>query len=158
MLRASNKPPIPPPPQKKPLDQKLTPKVSHVEFPSNKNSQKVFNDITDTKNRNPSNGMFVFVSVITTLKCWFTPWDTLQTIDTILIILLTDFMKKMQCNALNIKTVAKQVWFYFIRGTKRPGYAGIISDIISSYPKKYLPKFSYPKKSRNRKFQTPQNF
>ena len=67
-------------------------------------------------------------------------------------------MKKMQCNALNIKTVAKQVWFYFIRGTKRSGYAGIISDIISSYPKKYLPKFSYPKKSRNRKFQTPQNF
>ena len=31
--------------------------------------------------------MFVFVSVITTLKCWFTPLDTLQTyIDTILII------------------------------------------------------------------------
>ena len=101
--------------------------------------------------------MFVFVSVITTLKCWFTPWDTLQTNDTISC-LLTGFMKNMQCNALNIKTVAKQVWFYFIRGTKRPGYAGIISDIISSYPKKYLPKFSYPKKSRNRKFQTPQNF
>jgi len=25
--------------------------------------------------------------------------------------ILTGFMKKMQCNALNIKTVAKQVWF-----------------------------------------------
>ena len=38
----------PPPPQKKKqsLDQKLTPKVSHVEFPSNKNSQRVFNDMT----------------------------------------------------------------------------------------------------------------
>ena len=36
-------------------------------------------------------------------------------------------MKKMRYNALNIKTVAKQVWFYFIRGTTRPGYAGIIT-------------------------------
>ena len=30
---------------------------------------------------------------------------------------LTGFMKKTQYNALNIKTVAKQVWLYFIRGT-----------------------------------------
>ena len=33
-------------PLKKTLDQNLTPKVSHAEFPSNKNSQKAFNDIT----------------------------------------------------------------------------------------------------------------
>ena len=31
------------------------------------------------------------------------------------------FMKQMQCNALNIKTAAKQVWLYFIRGTTQPG-------------------------------------
>ena len=31
------------------------------------------------------------------------------------------------------------------------------SAIQSSYPKKYLLKFSYPKKSRNRKFKTPKN-
>ena len=98
----------------------------------------------------------------------------------------------MQRNALNNKTVTKQVWFYFIRGTTctRPGYAGTITNLqivlilIGGgdyheysyffnfvYPppppksllthqatqKQYLPKFSYPKKSRNRKFQTPKN-
>ena len=62
------------------------------------------------------------------MKRWFTPRDTLQTIDMIDCI-LTGFMKKMQCNALNIKTVAKQVWFYFIRGTTRPGYAGTITNL-----------------------------
>ena len=80
----------------------------------------------------------------------------------------------MQCNALNIKTVTKQVWFYFIRGVTRtrPGYAGrtnlqIVLILhtpknpcllrLIKLPKKYLPKFSYPKKPRNRKFQTPTN-
>ena len=82
----------------------------------------------------------------------------------------------MQRNALNNKTVTKQVWFYFIRGTTctRPGYAGTITNlqivlILNTPPppksllthqatqKQYLPKFSYPKKSRNRKFQTPKN-
>ena len=79
-------------------------------------------------------------------------------------------LTKMQRNALNIKTVTKQVWFYFIRGTTctRPGYAGTITNLqivlilntpqnpclLIKLPKKYLPKFSYPKKSRNRKFQT----
>ena len=79
----------------------------------------------------------------------------------------------MQCNALNIKTVTKQVWFYFIRGTTctRPGCAGTITDLqivlilntpkdpclLIKLPKKYLSKFSYPKKSRNRKFQTQKN-
>ena len=41
----------------------------------------------------------------------------------------------MQCNALNIKTVAKQVWFYFIRGTTRPGYAGANPQIVLNTPK-----------------------
>ena len=74
----------------------------------------------------------------------------------------------MQRNALNIKTVTKQVWFYFIRGTTctSPGYARTITNLqivlilntpqnpclLIKLPKKYLPKFSYPKKSRNRKF------
>ena len=74
----------------------------------------------------------------------------------------------MQRNALNIKTVTKQVWFYFIRGTTctRPGYARTITNLqivlilntpqnpclLIKLPKKYLPKFSYPKKFRNRKF------
>ena len=44
-------------------------------------------------------------------------------------ILLTGFMKKMQYNVLNIKTVAKHVGFYFIRGTTRPGYAGTITNL-----------------------------
>ena len=61
---------------------------------------------------------------------------------------------KMQCNALNIKTVAKQVWFYFIRGTTRLGYAGKNLQIVLNTPKKSLLKPSYPKKSRNRKFLT----
>ena len=50
------------------------------------------------------------------LKYWLTPQDTLQTID-MTDCILTSFMKKMQCNALNVKTVTKQVWFYFIYGT-----------------------------------------
>ena len=57
------------------------------------------------------------------LKRWFTPRNTFQTIEMIDCI-LAGFMKKMQCNTLNIKTVAKQVWFYFTSGTTRPGYAG----------------------------------
>ena len=80
--------------------------------------------------------------------------------------ILTGFMKKMQCNALNIKTVAKQVWFYFIHGTTRPGYAGTNLQIVLNTPKNpYLNQatqkntcqnFPTQKKSRNRKFQAPQ--
>ena len=33
------------------------------------------------------------------------------------------------CNALSIKTVAKQVWFYVIRGTTRPRYAATITNL-----------------------------
>ena len=43
--------------------------------------------------------------------------------------ILTGFMKKMQFNALNIKTVTKQVWFYFIWGFMRPGYVGTITNL-----------------------------
>ena len=42
------------------------------------------------------------------LKRWFTPHDALQTIDMIGCI-LTGFVKKTQYNALNIKSVTKQV-------------------------------------------------
>ena len=35
----------------------------------------------------------------------------------------------MQCNALNIKTAAKQVWLYFIRRTTRPGYASTTMNL-----------------------------
>ena len=64
----------------------------------------------------------------------------------------------MQCNALNIKTVAKQVWFYFIHGTTRPGHAGTIMNLQivlntpknpylnQATPKKILAKISLPKK------------
>ena len=49
-------------------------------------------------------------------------------------------MKQMQCNALNVKTTAKQVWLYFIRRTTRPGYAGATNNIqiVSKTKKRYL--------------------
>ena len=63
----------------------------------------------------------------------------------------------MQCNTLNIKTTAKQVWLYFIPRTTRPRYAGtttnlqivlntpqtsqLKSPLKSSRTKKYLPNF-----------------
>ena len=66
------------------------------------------------------------------------------------------------------EAVTTQVLFYFIQGTTRSGVHGNYavtwnfrlfkysqkSLLQSSYPKKYLPTFSYPKKSWNRKFQT----
>ena len=77
-------------------------------------------------------------------------------------------MKQMQCNAtplLNIKTTAKQVWLYFICRTTTPGYVGTTTNplIVLNTPKhpylnqatkRYTCQISYPKKSRNRKFQT----
>ena len=73
------------------------------------------------------------------LKRWFTPQDTLQTIDMPGCI-LTGFVKKTQYNALNIKSVAKQVWFYFLIGTTRSGYAGTITNlqIVLNTPNPYL--------------------
>ena len=38
-------------------------------------------------------------------------------------------MKQMQYNAQNIKTVEKYVWWYFIRRTMWPGYAGITTNV-----------------------------
>ena len=66
--------------------------------------------------------------MIAELKRWFTPWDTLQTID----------MKMMQCNASNIKTDAKQIWFYFIGRTMQLGYTGTMMNlkIVLKKPKK----------------------
>ena len=48
------------------------------------------------------------------------------------------------------------------RGTSRPGYEGTIKNLKIVWipplpPKKTLLKSSYPKRSRNRKFQTPKN-
>ena len=43
--------------------------------------------------------------------------------------ILTGFVKKMQCNALNIKTVTKQVSFYFIWGFMWPGYMDTITNL-----------------------------
>ena len=130
---------------KKALDRNLTLKNSHAEFPSHKISvtdkriQQKRNWSVDLHPRTPCR-LFWLIGILT----------------------------KMQRNALNIKTVTKQVWFYFIRGTTctRPGYARTITNLqivlilntpqnpclLIKLPKKYLTKFSYPKKSRNRKF------
>ena len=50
---------------------------------------------------------------------------------------ITGFIKQMQCNALNIKITAKQVWLFFIRRTMRPGYAGTTYESLDcfEYPK-----------------------
>ena len=105
---------------------KISPKVSHAEFPNLKNFQRGLNN---------------------------------------------DFMKQMQCNGLNIKTTAKQVWLYFIRRTMRPDMRAVHMYQESSdcfeYPKnpylnlksshtEILAIFSYPKQPRNQKFQNPQ--
>ena len=60
-------------------------------------------------------------------------------------------MKKMQYNALNIKSVAKQVWFYFLRGTTRPGYAVTITNlqIVLNTPNPYLNQATPPPKKKN---------
>ena len=38
-------------------------------------------------------------------------------------------MKQMQCNALHIKTTAKQSWLYFICRITRPGYTGTTTNL-----------------------------
>ena len=69
-------------------------------------------------------------------------------------------------NFLKAETVTEQDWFYFIPGT---AWLGILCRnyynlqvvmntphktlLKPSYPKKYLPKFFYPRKSQNWKFQ-----
>ena len=80
------------------------------------------------------------------LKRWFTPRDTLQTIDMIGCI-VTGFMKKMQYNAQNY---AAGIHGNYHESSDCFEYHN--SLLKSSYPKKYLPK-----KSWNQKFQTPKN-
>ena len=57
----------------------------------------------------------------------------------------------------------KQVCLYFIRRTTQPGHYQFFLDLFitqkkpysnQATPKKILPKFSYPQKTRSRKFQT----
>ena len=130
-------------PQKS-LEQKFTSKKCHDEFPSLKNFQEALNDILTTFETPKS-------------ICCFNN-NTMQRYNS-----MQDhpgFMKQMQRNALNIKTAAKQVWLYFIRRTTQPGYAGTITNVqIVLNAQKFLlqatpKKFSYPEKSRKRKFQT----
>ena len=107
---------------KKALDRNLTLKNSHAEFPSHKISvtdkriQQKRNWSVDLHPRTPCR-LFGLIGILT----------------------------KMQRNALNIKTVTKQVWFYFIRGTTctRPGYARTITNlqivlILNTPPKSLL--------------------
>ena len=62
--------------------------------------------------------------------------------------ILTGFMKKMQCNALNIKTVTKQVWFYFILGIYAARIRGHHHESSDSF--KY-PKHSYLNQAAHKK-------
>ena len=80
------------------------------------------------------------------LKRWFTPRDTLQTIDMIGCI-VTGFMKKMQYNAQNY---AAGIHGNYHESSDCFEYHN--SLLKSSYPKKYLLK-----KSWNQKFQTLKN-
>ena len=97
---------------KKSLDKNLAPKISHAEFPTAKGNSSAYIKSLVINGDNNNNKKRI--------ERWFTSRDTLQTIDMIDCI-LTGFMKKMQCNVLNIKTAAKQVWVYFIRGTTGSG-------------------------------------
>ena len=64
-------------------------------------------------------------------------------------------MKQMQCNALNFKTAAKQIWLYFIRRTTRPGRDTTTNLQTVSNTQKVLGKFSYPKNPRIENFTPP---
>ena len=97
--------------------------LSHSEFQNHKNFQNELNDITPK-----------IETLITEWLCFFihhTIWDEQEPFWHIDMTdcTLTSFMKKTQCNALNIKTVAKQVWCYFLRGTTPPGCAGPITNL-----------------------------
>ena len=115
----------------KSLDQNLSPKKSHAEFPShNKNfCIKWYNK----KNRNISfrlqNSRF-FLKI--SKKNRFLP------------LILFDCLRVVKY--AKIRTVLQSP----LNTPKNP-------CLNQATKKKYLPTFSYPKKSRNRKFQTPQN-
>ena len=61
-------------------------------------------------------------------------------------------MKHMQCNTLNIKTAAKQVWLYFIRKTTRPGRGTTMNLQTVLNTQKILARFSYPKNPKIENF------
>ena len=90
------------------------------------------------------NGVSVCMQQKTTkneLKRWFTPRDTLQTID------LNDciFNRFYENTTTLLKLKQSQ---YLIRGTTRPEYAGTIMNlqIVLNAQKNYLLKSRYPKK------------
>ena len=129
---------------KKSLDQKLTPKKSHTEFPSRK-SIKWY----DTKNKNIRNWMFVFVHSSYYLKISFphlqTQHSTLKT------------PKNISCfnnnimqndNAAGIRGHYHEPSDCFEYPKKS------LLKLSDQKKKKILAKLSYPKKSRNRKFET----
>ena len=125
---------------RKSLDQNLTLKKSHAEFPSHKNnpeSIKWYN----MKNRNISYGMFVFVHSSHHLE-----WEPFSYLVVIVTTLSWDIQE-------HIKPVATQVWFYFVRGPTSftwPGYAGTITNLQIvlntqiKLPKKILAKIFLP--------------
>ena len=104
--------------KKKALDRNLTPKKFHAKFPSHKNCYK-----RRQQKRNRSVGLLPR----TPCRLLIDPWT------------------KMQCNTLNVKTVTKHVWFYFIRGTTctRPGYARKYHESSDSFIFETIPIFFY---------------
>ena len=69
-------------------------------------------------------------------------------------------MKQMQCNVLNIKTPAKQVWLYFHRYYHEssdcfeyPQKNPYLNPPLNQATQKNTCQIFLPKKSRNRKFQ-----
>ena len=69
--------------------------------------------------------------------------------------ILTGFIKQMQCNELNIKTAAKQVWLFFIRKTTRPGRGTNTNPQTVLDTQQILDRFSYPKNPKIEKFTPP---
>ena len=69
--------------------------------------------------------------------------------------ILTGFIKQMQCNELNIKTAAKQVWLFFIRKTTRPGRGTTTNPQTVLDTQQILARFSYPKNPKIENFNSP---
>ena len=61
----------------------------------------------------------------------------------------------MQCNELNIKTAAKQVWLFFIRKTTRPGRGTTRNPQTVLDTQQILARFSYPKNPKIENFNPP---
>ena len=69
--------------------------------------------------------------------------------------ILTGFIKQMQCNELNIKTAAKQVWLFFIRKTARPGRGTTTNPQTVLDTQQILARFSYPKNPQTQNLPPP---